>query len=341
MQDDPVTFSVVVPVYNSAAVLAELHQRLSSAMQALGEPYELVFVEDCGTDNSWHVLEGLVAADPHVIALQLTRNSGQACATLCGLAQARGALVVTMDDDLQHPPEEVPALLRALGHDADVVMGVPRRKQHNLFRRLGSRAMHSLNAWLLGNDRDLRFSSFRLMRREVVDGLLGMQTPLPALNPMINSITRRIVNTRFAHAPRRNGRSNYDLRRLVSHALNNLVGYSMLPLRLLALVGAVGIVASLCFAAILVARYLVGGITVPGWTTIALMLLLLSGFNFFAFAILGEYVLRILQRANATPRYLVRSRAGGAERTPMSSSQANSAGAPAAPPDRSASGSSP
>lgn len=304
----PLEYSVVVPVYNSAKMLPELHRRLTGALQGLNKPYEIIFVDDCGRDNAWQVLRSIVADDPRVTAIQLMRNSGQSNATLCGLAYARGSTIITMDDDLQHPPEEIPTLLSALRRDVDVVMGVPKEKKHHWLRRLGSAVMHELNCYLLGKDRHLRFTSFRVMRRPVVDGLLTLRTLSPALGPMINSVTHRILNTTVAHAPRQQGRSGYTLRRLLSQIMGNLVGYSMLPLRLLGVIGAAGIAFSVVFALVLVIRYMTGGITVPGWTTIALLLVLISGFNFFAFAILGEYVLRILQRVNATPQYLVRAR---------------------------------
>lgn len=300
-------YSVVIPVYNSARILPELHRRLTVLMQGLGKPYEVIFVDDCGRDNSWHVLQELATGDPAVTAIQLMRNSGQSNATLCGLAHAQGGIIITMDDDLQHPPEEIPALIEALGPDVDVVMGVPKEKKHNWFRRLGSNVMHNINCYLLGKDRNLRFTSFRLMRRSVVDGLLTLRTLSPALGPMINSVTHRIINTTVKHAPRKEGRSGYTFRRLFSQSMSNLIGYSMLPLRLLAIMGALGIILSVTFAVVLVVHYLQGGV-VPGWTSIALLLVMLSGFNFFAFSILGEYVLRILQRVNATPQYFVRTR---------------------------------
>ena len=301
-------YSVVIPVYGSARILPELQQRLAAVMTALGESYEIVYVDDCSPDDAWDVLQELTAADPTVTIVQLMRNSGQSNATLCGLAHARGETVITMDDDLQHPPEEIPNMLLALASEVDVVMGVPKAKQHHWFRRIGSTLMHEVNCFLLGKARNLRFTSFRVMRRPVVNGLLQLRTLSPALGPMINSVTHRIVNTVVQHAPRHEGRSGYTLRRLLTQTLNNLVGYSMIPLRFLAFLGIVGIFLSILFAAVLLGRYLMGGITVPGWTTIALLLVLLSGFNFFAFSIIGEYVLRILQRVNSTPQYFVRSR---------------------------------
>ena len=303
-----VRYSIVIPVFGSARILPTLHQRLTDMMRSLAAPYEIIFVEDCGPDEAWQVLERLAAEDPAVFAVQLMRNSGQSSASLCGMANSRGEIIITMDDDLQHPPEEIPALLAALGPGVDVVMGAPRRKKHHWFRRLGSKLLHRANCYLLGKDPSLRFTSFRLLRRPVVDGLLTLRTLSPALGPMINSVTHRIVNVTVEHAPRLEGHSTYTWRRLFTQTMGNLVGYSMLPLRLLAVIGLAGIVLSLVFAAVLLIRYWLGGINVPGWTTIALLLVLISGFNFFAFAILGEYVLRILQRVNATPQYLVRRR---------------------------------
>ena len=300
-------YSVVIPVYGSACILPELHNRLTIAMQGLGKTYEIIFVDDCGLDNAWQVLQGLVVKDPAVTAIQLMRNSGQSNATLCGLAHTSGELVFTLDDDLQHPPEEIPRLLEAMNEDVDVIMGVPMEKKHHWFRRLGSRLVHNLNCYFLGKDHHLRFSSFRLMRKTVVKALLELRTLSPALGPMINSVTHRINNTVVLHAPRKEGRSSYTLRSLLSLVMSNLIGYSMLPLRLLAVIGLIGIILSFAFSIILLVRYLTGGILVPGWTTIALLLLMISGFNFFAFSILGEYVLRILQRVNHTPQYCVRS----------------------------------
>lgn len=299
--------SVVIPVYESANTLPELYARLRTILSKRSGPYEIIFVDDCGRDHSWKVLQSLLAQDLNITAIQLMRNSGQSNATLCGLAYARGDLILTMDDDLQHPPEEIPILIEALSPDVDVVMGVPKAKRHHWFRRFGSNAMHSINSFLLGKDPHLQFTSFRLMRRVVVDGLLALRTLSPALGPLINLVTHRIVNTTVLHAPRKEGLSGYTFSKLVSQTLSNLIGYSMLPLRLLAVIGGVGIVLSMAVSILLVVHYLNGGV-VPGWTSIALLLVLLFGFNFFAFSILGEYVLRILQRVNATPQYLVRTR---------------------------------
>jgi len=307
-EDSTPTYSVVVPVYNSERILVELHRRIVAVLKELGEPFEIVFVEDCGRDRSWWVLRDLASRDPRVTALQLMRNSGQGNATIAGLAQTRGAFVITLDDDLQHPPEEVPALVSMLreNEDLDVVIGSPREKQHHFVRRMGSSFINRINSWLRGKDPALRFTGFRAMRRELVDALLAMRVPYPALGPMIFSVTHRIANVTVRHDPRKEGRSGYTVRRIVKQTLSNFVGYSMLPLRVLAVMGAIGIVASFLTGMFFLARYFVVGISLPGWTTLILILLALSGFNFFAFAVLGEYMLRITEVSTRTSRYVVR-----------------------------------
>lgn len=303
-----VVYSVVVPVYNSAAILPELHRRLSVVLAGLCRNYEIIFVDDCGPQDCWPVLSALARGDARVKAIQLMRNSGQSNATLCGLAHAQGEFIVMMDDDLQHPPEQLPRLINALTPQVDVVMGVPRDKQHAGWRCWGSAVMHRINTVLLQLPRGLRFSSFRLLRRPVVEALLAMHTLSPALSPMIFSITRRIVSVEVEHASRAQGRSGYTLGRLLVHASNNLVGCSNLPLRLLAALGGVVVGLSLVgAAALLVGGVLLPGTAVAGWAVAALLVAALAGIHFLAFALLGEYLLRLLQRANGTPRYLVRA----------------------------------
>jgi dolichol-phosphate mannosyltransferase/undecaprenyl-phosphate 4-deoxy-4-formamido-L-arabinose transferase len=307
-----IIFSIIVPVYNSAAMLPELYQRLVGVMGELKEPFEIIFVEDGGKDNSWQVLEDLAAKDDRVAAIQMMRNFGQGCATLCGMERAIGELIITLDDDLQHPPEELPFLIESLrsNRDLDAVMGVPKQKRHNLIRRLGSKFVDRINSYLLNKDPQLKFTSFRVMRAGVVAALLTKRVPYPAIGPMLLSVTRRIGNVTVRHEPRQQGRSGYTFSRIVKQTLSNFIGYSMLPLKLLAIFGSLGILGSLILGVFYLFRYLISGSVVPGWTSLMLVLVALSGFNFFAFAVLGEYLLRIFYLQSTTQQYFVRNHAG-------------------------------
>lgn len=301
-------FSVVIPSYRSQQILTELHKRISAVMERFGKPFEMIFVEDCGPDHSWKVLKDIAAKDPRVTVLQMMRNSGQGNATLAGFGHAKGRLIITLDDDLQHPPEELPGMINELmeNEDLDVVIGAPSRKNHNMIRRFGSNFINRINSIFLEKELDLRLTGFRIMRRSVADALLKMRVPYPALGPMILSVTRRVKNISVRHDPRKEGKSGYTWHRIVKQTLSNFIGYSMLPLRVLALIGVAGIVISILLAGYFLCRYFFIGIGVPGWTTLLLILLGTSGFNFFAFAIIGEYLLRITQISTQTAQYVVR-----------------------------------
>lgn len=311
-------FSVVVPVYNSEQTLTELHQRLTTVLEDLRRPYELIFVEDCGRDGSWQRLRDLATRDRRITAMQLMRNSGQGNATLAGLQAAAGQVIITLDDDLQHPPEELPAMIHALltDFDLDAVIGAPLVKRHSLVRRLGSRLINQVNSLMLSKDPNLVLTGFRVMRRQVVDAILDLRVPYPAIGLMLISVTRRITNQTVRHDPRKVGKSNYHLRPLIKQTLSNFIGYSVLPLHLLAAVGATGILISAFIALFYLARYLLVGIGVAGWTTLLLVLLALSGFNFFAFAILGEYLLKMTQIASHTAGWIIRSKVSQGEDAP-------------------------
>lgn len=310
---DPV-YSIIVPVYRSAELVRPLYTRLVATMEAVGAPFELIFVEDCGGDHSFQVLREVAEADPRVVAIQLMRNYGQANATLCGVKHARGAWIVTLDDDLQNPPEEIPKLIAAVTADPelDAVLAVPEKKQHAGWRRIGSWGLQKLHNWMF-HTADLRMSSFRLIRARVARYLLHYDTPHPAIGPLLVTLTPRIVNVLVDHHPRASGRSGYTLGKLYALTLSRILSFSTAPLRALALIGVVGIFASIGTGLYLLYRALVAGLPVPGWTSLMVLLVIISSFNFFAFGLVGEYLLRILQTAQRTPRDLVRHRIGGRE----------------------------
>ncbi len=313
---DDVTYSIVVPVYNSERTLPRLYERLVAVMEGLGEPFEMVFVEDCGTDGSWKILRALAEQDERVWAVQLLRNFGQANATMCGLTHARGRSLITLDDDLQHPPEEIPVLIEALrtNPDLDVVVGIPDEKRHAYWRRVGSDVVNAINSFSLKKPRSLRLSGFRAMRRLVAEQLVERNVPKPALGALLYSTTPRIANVSVRHEAREAGQSGYTLPKILSLTLSNFLAFSDFPLRFMALAGAVGIVISLAVGIRIVVRYLQVGVVVPGWLTLALLLVGISGFNFFAFGLIGEYLLRVLQSVQHTPQYIVRQKVPAAQR---------------------------
>lgn len=301
-------YSIVVPVFNSAATLLELYQRIVFVMESLNEDFELIFIEDCGPDDSWQVLKNIALQDSRVTAIQLLHNAGQGSATLAGLAQTKGSFIITLDDDLQHPPEELTILIGAIrsNENLDVVIGAPKVKQHHFFRRIGSSFINKLNNFFIQKDPQLRMTAFRIIRHQVVSAMLQKNVPYPSLGPMLLSVTRRISNVIVEHHPRKKGKSGYTPLALLRQSLSNIVGYSVMPLHILAVIGMLGILFCGVFTIYFLVRYFVIGINVPGWMTLLLLMVAFSSFNFLAFSLIGEYVLRIMRVSTSPKQWTIR-----------------------------------
>jgi dolichol-phosphate mannosyltransferase/undecaprenyl-phosphate 4-deoxy-4-formamido-L-arabinose transferase len=306
-------YSIVVPVYNTAATLPALARRVAAVFtQTVQRPWELIFVDD-GSPNpeTWPLLERLAREEPGVRAIRLTRNFGQTAAILCGLEAARGEHIVLMDDDLQHPPEEIPALIAARAHD--VVVARYRRRRHGPLAKLTSAAKNACDALLLQKPRRLRHSSFLLMHRAIARGILTVRTSYPLLSPLIYHVTRDVVNVEVDHHPRRDGRTGYTLGKRVRLFSNLIINNSSL---LLALIGWLGVsVAALAFGLFLfyLGRKLFFGIGMTGWTSLMVVLLGVGGLLLFSVGVIGTYLLRIIHTSENRPSYVVRCRAGEAE----------------------------
>lgn len=209
--------SIVVPVFNSSATLAELHRRLAAVMDGLGGTCELVLVDDASADESWAGLKRLAARDRRIAALRLAANIGQDKATVLGLALARGRIVVTLDDDLQHPPEEIPRLIALLGGagGADAVLGMQHTRKQTPWRRLLSGLAHVAELGLLGKPRWMRFSGFRAMTASVAAGIVEMRAPLPSVAWLMAEVAPSVVPLHFPHGASAIGSSRYTLGKLI------------------------------------------------------------------------------------------------------------------------------
>ncbi len=303
-----VRFSIVIPVYNSEDTLESLYKRITSTMEEYHEKYEIIFVEDGSIDNSWKIITKFAQRDEKVISIKLMRNYGQASATLCGLKISRGLFVITIDDDLQTPPEEIKKLVNFIREhpEIDAVFGDPIKKEHKLWRRLGSNFLNWINWRMFEMKHRVNLTSFRIIKREIIDEMLMIKTSHPAIGPMLCRITPFIENVPVEHNIRVAGRGHYSLRKILTLTLDKILSFSIFPLRFLAIIGLIGILFCVTLGIFYFVRYLHGGVRVSGWITLVLLLFTLSGFNFFAFGIFGEYLLRILQNSHQVPQYRVR-----------------------------------
>jgi len=303
-----VDLSVVVPTYRGALSLPELLGRLAEALAPGALRYEVVVVNDASPDDTWAALEKLCAQHPELVAIDLLSNHGQARATLCGMAYARGSLVATMDDDLQHPPEELPALVDALEQhlDWDAVVGSWKRDE-GVLRDLGSRVNEAVDRFAHGTPRGFRHSAFRVMRRPVVDALVAHETRTPVLWSMLGQSAARVRNVEVAHRPRPYGRSGFRFRDGMTTVLTSFFHASTLPLRAISAFGILCSLLSFLLGLVFAGRWLSGVQTPPGWASSFIAVVFFGGATLFGVGLIGEYVSLVMQEVRRPPRYTVRT----------------------------------
>lgn len=301
------TYSVVIPVYNSAKIVSLVIARTMAFFEKHGWSYEIILVNDGSRDNSWQVIAAQAAQQPHVIAINLLRNYGQHNAVFCGIAQSRGQYVITIDDDLQNPPEEIIHLVNQMQDgNHDVVFGRFRQKQHSLGRRVGSGLIRMINNNVFYCPADIVPSNFRLMHRAVIDRMLGYKTAYPYTTGLALMFAQSIGNVWVEHRERHEGKSNYNLVRILSLVLRILFNYSVWPLRLVTVTGFIISFVSFFIGIVLVIRKLLDNIQIEGWTGIMVMLAILNGLIILMLGMLGEYTVRILQQMNSKETYHIK-----------------------------------
>jgi dolichol-phosphate mannosyltransferase/undecaprenyl-phosphate 4-deoxy-4-formamido-L-arabinose transferase len=304
--------SVVIPVYNSADCLPELLKQVKRVLDQTGKTYEVILVDDASQDNSWSVLQNLAPLYPQMSAIRLTHNLGQAAATLVGLSHARGSVVVTMDDDLQHRPDQLFKLLDRLNKDPEIdcVFGYFEKKMHAWYRNVASKVIRAINASAIGLPKGVVSSGFRAMRRHVVQGILAQRMANPVIIVLLLKATSRVTSVPVEHAPRFAGRSNYTLRKQFRLAWDNMYNVTLLPLRLVSIFGMTVCVLSIFLVIWIIIRYLSGGITVPGWTTLVVLTSFFSGAILFSLGVLGEYMMRLFKDQQSASSVVERERIG-------------------------------
>jgi glycosyltransferase involved in cell wall biosynthesis len=300
------SISVVVPVYNSESILPALINRLEPVLGAVCDEYEVVLVNDGSRDGSWEVIQKLVARHGWVRGINLMRNYGQHNALLCGIRSARGEVIVTMDDDLQNPPEEIPHMLSRLDQGYDVVYGTPQKEQHGLWRDVASKITKMALQSATGAEVAGKASAFRVFRASLSEAFANSRSSYISIDVLLTWGTTRFAAVPVAHNPRQVGVSNYTFRKLVTHALNMTTGYSTAPLRLASLVGFGFTLFGMAILGFVLFRCFVSGCTVQGFPFLASVISIFSGAQLFALGILGEYLARMHVRSMDRPPYTVR-----------------------------------
>ena len=295
-----------MPAYRSALSLPELVRRLEPVLEKASDEFELVVVDDGSADGTWEVISQLSRARPWVRGVRLMRNYGQHNALLCGIRRARHELIVTLDDDLQHPPEEIPKLLERMRPATDVVYGTPDVEQHGLWRDVATQVTKFALQSAMGASIARKAGAFRVFRTQLRDAFATYDAPYVSVDVLLTWATTRFDAIEVRHEARTIGASNYTFRKLVVHSLNMLTGFSTWPLRLASISGffftLVGMVALLY----VVLRFLIAGGSVPGFPFLASMIAIFSGAQLFALGVMGEYLARMHARSMQQPTYTVR-----------------------------------
>ena len=302
----PEGISVVIPVYNSASNLDELTARLELALQPFNVPFEAVLVNDGSRDESWTTICRLRERYTWLRAINLMRNYGQHNALLCGVRSARFATIVTLDDDLQHPPEEIGLLLTKLNAGCDVVYGTPIHQKHTLWRNLASYFTRLALQSTMGVENARKVSAFRAFRTQIRSAFAQYDSPFVILDVLLSWGAGQFGSVPVEHHPRRRGVSNYTFRLLLVHAVNMVTGFTVLPLQLASLMGFAFGLFGLLVLAYVVGRYLIAGGSVPGFPFIASIIAIFSGVQLFAIGVIGEYLARMHFRIMSKPPYVIR-----------------------------------
>jgi len=304
-------YSVVVPVYNSQLMLEELYERLTTVFEeTIRQDFELILVDDGSHDDSFAVMKQLRSQDKRVKIIQMARNFGQHPALMCGFSYAQGDFIITMDDDLQHPPEELPKLINTMNErdDVDVILAKYEGRQHNFIRRLGTRLSVYATSKMLKKDPNLEITSFRLIRRFIVEAILKTDTYLPQIGNLLVQTSNRIINVPVHHAPRAHGKSGYPFTKLVKDLIFDITNHSAFPLLLVRNIGIAGFIVSVLLAFYYLVRFFIFGASVAGWTTTILVVLAGFSLTLLSLGIIGMYLMNILNEARKLPNYTIRQK---------------------------------
>lgn len=302
-------YSVVVPVYNSEHTLHELYKRVSKVFdETLHEEFEMILVDDGSKDHSYEIMEELHDKDNRVKIIQQARNFGQHPALLCGFKYVKGDFIITMDDDLQHPPEEIPKLIKVMNErdDVDVIIAKYEGRQHNIIRRMGTWVSVYATSKMLKKPRDLEITSFRLIRRFIVDAIVKMDVHLPQIGNLLVQTSNRIINVPVHHDARKYGKSGYSFKRLAKDLIYDITTNSAFPLIVVRDLGITSFIISVMLALFYLFRYFLYGVSVEGWTTLVLFMLAYNGVILLSIGIIGEYLMHILDEAKKMPNYVER-----------------------------------
>lgn len=299
-------YSIIIPVFNAAAIVGETIDRVVAFFENHNWDYEVILVNDGSSDGSWEVLQGKALTNSHIIAIDLLKNYGQHTAVFCGFQNSTGDYVITLDDDLQNPPEECIHLINKAQEGHDLVFGRFRKKQHAHYRRLGSHLIGLLNSRIFHKPNGLTLTNFRIIRRDVIERICTYETGYPYIPGLVLMFSVNPTNVWVKHQRRPVGRSNYNLIKILELVMRILFNYSSYPLRFVSALGIVIAAVSFILGSIYLGRAVLVGTRVPGWATLVVLLSFLNGLTLLILGMLGEYMIRLIHQFSSRHSYYVK-----------------------------------
>ena len=297
--------TLIIPVYNSANTLHKLHSRIINVLSENDIKYEIIFINDGSTDNSWGILCELNNHNKKIKTINLSKNYGQHNALLCGIREARYNTIVTLDDDLQNPPEEIPKLLKKLNEGFDVVYGYPKRERQSFLRNISSKLTKLALKTAMGIENAEHVSSFRAFKSQIRQAFDQYKGSFVSIDVLLSWGTNSFSSIPVDFDERTNGKSNYSFNKLIQHALNMITGFSIIPLQIASITGLFLAFFGVGVLIFVLARFFLQGSPVPGFPFLASIISIFSGAQLLAIGIIGEYLSRIHFRSMEKPQYHV------------------------------------
>jgi len=298
--------SVVVPVFNAEDTVEELCSRIDNCVSKITNAYEIILVDDFSTDNTWVLLNSLYDRFDKVKIIRFMKNFGQHSSILCGMFRAKGDVVVTMDDDLQHRPEDIHLLVAKINEGHDIAMAYFKKKKHTLFRIASSKVWGYLNNILIGKPENIYLSSFRAFSQKVVKQMKLIRTSYPFFPTMMFSITRDVVNVPLEHCMSKKKNSTYTFPKYYKTVSKLFINNSIILLKITGFIGLLASFGSFVFAIILIVKKLFFQINVTGWASLIVSLYLIGGLILFSLGVIGEYLLRLMVETTDKPYYFIK-----------------------------------
>ena len=302
-----IDYSVVIPVFNSENTLQDLTERIIRTFSSLEKHCEIIFVDDESTDSSWEVLRRLRRNNPETVKIiRLRRNFGQHNALMCGFHYCRGNYVITLDDDLQNPPEEIPSLFEKAGEGNEVVYGIYRKKAHSPIKNFGSRLIGWYYRRVFGMDN--RISAFRLISKDIIDRIIHYDKNFTYIDGLISWNTSSIGEADVSHSPRARGRSGYNLAKIMKLAFNMLTNFSAFPIRIVSVLGLIFALFGFGLGIYFFCKALIANIPVTGYASLIVAVTTFSGVQLLTIGVIGEYIARVHININKKPQYVIKEK---------------------------------